>query len=211
MCEGDSIPLRRQRNHALARVPSTRTKRKRNDKNVNQLHIFLSVNLLCVRFNQQWRKMCNLCRICLGARFTWKISISECILSYFIYFSVVGLFLSFTSYVGSATCQRPRLRTDCTFSHTHTHSHTYVRSIGWTMIAFEPSVRTRCFASKWANKEYFPFSILSLSGHYCRRHDNRIHRLYCLRPRRKEKCEWVEKRPISLSSLFNVMLPSTST
>lgn len=73
----------------------------------------------------------------------------------------------------------------------HTHTLTYARHIRWTLIAFEqriqPSVRTRCFASKWPNKEYFPFFYsflvcITVVG-------TTIGSIvYCLH--RRKKCEW---------------------
>lgn len=132
----------------------------------------------------------------------FRVSVHHALSHLFICLCPFPILIHDLFFFGSTTCQQRRLRTDCTFS---------AWDAGWTLIAFEqriqPSVWTRCSPSKWANKEssFLPFF---LRQHYCRRHDNRIRLSFSIAFDQK-KMRVNEKRPISLSSLFNVLLPST--
>lgn len=91
-----------------------------------------------------------------------------------------------------------------------THTHTHIRAPHWMDIdciwTTHSTIRSdEMLRIEVAKQRIFSFFLFFPCLHYCRRHDNRIHRLL---PSPKKKMR-VEKRPISLSSLFNVLLPST--
>lgn len=126
---------------------------------------------------------------------------------YLIYlFFLPVLFLPFTSCLGSATCQRRRLYAPTALSPTNSHTRTTLDG-HWLHLnnAFNhPSGRV--LRIEMGKQRIFSFFLFIRCLQYCRRHDNRIHRLL---PSTKKKMRVSGKRPISLSSLFNVLLPST--